>query len=57
MYINWENEQGEAFKKLIPARRFGYPEEVAAACVFLASDASQLINGANLVLDGGFTIS
>ena len=55
--MNWENEKGEAFKKLIPARRFGYPEEVAAACVFLASDASQLINGANLVLDGGFTIS
>ena len=55
--MNWENEKGEAFKKIIPARRFGYPEEVAACCVFLASDASQLINGANLVLDGGFTIS
>lgn len=53
---NWNNEKGEAFKKKIPARRFGYPEEVAACAVFLASDAAGLINGANLVIDGGFTI-
>lgn len=53
----WNNEKGEAFKKTIPARRFGYPEEVAACAVFLASDASSLMNGANLVIDGGFTIA
>lgn len=55
--MNWNNEKGEAFKKTIPSRRFGYPEEVAATAVFLASDAASLYNGANLVLDGGFTIS
>lgn len=55
--MNWNNEKGEAFKKIIPSRRFGYPEEVAACAVYLASDASSLFNGANLVLDGGFTIS
>lgn len=54
--MNWNNEKGEAFKKTIPSRRFGYPEEVAACAVYLASDAASLFNGANLVLDGGFTI-
>lgn len=53
---NWNNAAGEAFKQTIPARRFGYPEEVAACAVYLASDAASLINGANIVLDGGFTI-
>ncbi|MEG1474064.1 MAG: D-threitol dehydrogenase [Christensenella sp.] len=52
----WEGEVGDAFKKTIPARRFGYPEEVAACAVFLASDAASLINGENLVIDGGYTI-
>ena len=55
--MNWNNEKGEAFKKTIPSRRFGYPEEVAACAVYLASDAASLFNGANLVIDGGFTIS
>jgi NAD(P)-dependent dehydrogenase (short-subunit alcohol dehydrogenase family) len=54
--MNWNNDKGEAFKKQIPLGRFGYPEEVAACSVFLASDAGSLFNGANLVLDGGYTI-
>ncbi len=52
----WAGEVGEAMKKKIPAGRFGYPEEVAAAAVFLASDAANLITGSNLVLDGGYTV-
>ncbi len=52
----WAGEVGEAMKKKIPIGRFGYPEEVAAAALFLASDASNLITGETLVIDGGYTI-
>lgn len=52
----WAGEVGEAMKKKIPARRFGYPEEVAAAAVYLASRAADLVTGSNLVIDGGYTI-
>jgi NAD(P)-dependent dehydrogenase (short-subunit alcohol dehydrogenase family) len=52
----WDGPHGEALKKLIPTGRFAYPEEVAAAAVFLASDAAEMINGADLVIDGGYTI-
>jgi NAD(P)-dependent dehydrogenase (short-subunit alcohol dehydrogenase family) len=36
-----------------PLKRFGTPEEVAALCVFLASDESAYMTGAELTLDGG----
>ncbi|RKO66525.1 3-oxoacyl-[acyl-carrier-protein] reductase [Desulfofundulus salinus] len=36
--------------------RFGQPEEVAAAVVFLASDAAGYITGQTIVVDGGLTI-
>ena len=37
----------------IPMGRIGYPEEVANAVVFLASDASSFTTGATLGIDGG----
>lgn len=52
----WAGEKGEKAKKEIPLRRFGYPEEVAAIALFLASDATNLITGENIVIDGGNTI-
>jgi 3-oxoacyl-[acyl-carrier protein] reductase len=41
----------------IEVRRPGSPEEVAAAVVFLASEAAAFINGANLRVDGGSVAS
>jgi meso-butanediol dehydrogenase / (S,S)-butanediol dehydrogenase / diacetyl reductase len=38
-----------------PIGRFGKPEDVANACLFLASDESSFITGAVLPVDGGFT--
>ncbi len=52
----WAGEVGEAMKKKIPAGRFGYPEEVAGAAVYLASQAADLVTGSNLVIDGGYTV-
>jgi NAD(P)-dependent dehydrogenase (short-subunit alcohol dehydrogenase family) len=52
----WGGEKGEAMKKQIPNGRFAYPEEIAAVAVFLASDASAMINGENILIDGGYTI-
>ncbi len=48
-------EKGDPMKAKIPIGRFGKPREVAAACVYLASDAAGLVNGHVLVLDGGYT--
>ena len=52
----WDGPKGEALKKLIPTGRFAEPAEIAAAAVFLASDGANMINGADLVVDGGYTI-
>ena len=52
----WAGDVGEPFKKKIPAGRFGLPEEVAGAALYLASDAANLITGENLVMDGGYTV-
>lgn len=52
----WAGQVDEDMKKLIPAGRFGYPEEVAACALFLVSDAASLITGENLIIDGGYTI-
>ena len=50
-------EQFEEDKKRYPLKRYGYPEEVAYAVVYLLSDASAWTTGTNLLMDGGRSIS
>lgn len=52
----WDGPVGDAFKKEIPAERFAEPEEIAAVIAFLCSDNAAMINGHNLLIDGGYTI-
>jgi len=40
-----------------PMRRFGRLEELAGACVFLASEEASFVNGEVLAVDGGFLAS
>ena len=49
-------EQLEADQKNYPLGRYGTPEDIAWAMVFLLSDAAGWITGDNLIIDGGVTL-
>mgnify|MGYP000429581772 CR=1 FL=1 len=49
-------EQLEREKERYPLKRFGKPEEVAYAIIYLLSDASAFVTGTNLFIDGGITL-
>jgi NAD(P)-dependent dehydrogenase (short-subunit alcohol dehydrogenase family) len=42
--------------KRYPLGRYGKPEEVAYAVIYLLSDASSWTTGSNLLIDGGYTL-
>jgi len=46
--------RSQAILDRIPAGRWGTPHDVAAPVVFLASKASDYVNGHVLVIDGGW---
>ena len=56
----WAEQQGQSVEQIaadrmakIPARRFGDPAELGAACAFLCSAQAGYITGQNLLIDGG----
>ena len=54
----WDRVAGDDLKdqitSMVPAARVGTSEEIAAAVLYLASDAGKFITGTSLVVDGGF---
>ncbi len=55
MFDGTSDEVRNSLTALIPLHRLGRPEEVAAAALFLASEESSFIAGAELCIDGGMS--
>jgi len=53
MTKNWPNDVKENFLRQIPLGRFGTPEEVAEAVLFLVSDSANYITGTTIDVNGG----
>lgn len=49
-----DEQRGEEILSRIPAGRWGTPEDIAGAAIFLASEASSYVNGFTLAVDGGW---
>ena len=54
----WENPKiAESISRALPLRRFGEPDDIAGAAVYLASSAGKYTTGQTIVVDGGSIIS
>jgi NAD(P)-dependent dehydrogenase (short-subunit alcohol dehydrogenase family) len=50
----WTPEMKVQAGEVNPMKRIGRPEDMVGVCVFLASDAASYVNGAQVLVDGGF---
>ncbi len=55
--MNDESNYFEALQNAIPMKRFGQPDEIAKAIVYVASPAASFMTGHSLVLDGGLVVA
>ncbi len=56
-HANDPQSEKDAYRALIPANRWGVPEDIAGAAVFLASEAASFITGQTLHVNGGLTVN
>ena len=51
---NFSVKNGDEFEKLIPMGRYARAEELGSAALFLASDESSYVSGAEIMVDGAY---
>lgn len=51
------SEELEADKLRYPLKRYGHPDEIGYASVYLLSDATMWMTGTSLLIDGGYTLN
>ena len=56
-HANDPQSEKDEYRALIPADRWGVPDDVGGAVVFLASDEASFITGQNLHVNGGVTVA
>lgn len=56
LFSSMTKDQLEELKKYIPLGRYGKPEDIAAAALYLASDDSDWCTGQAISVDGGMSI-
>ncbi len=54
--LSVSQEQLDADRQSFPLKRYGRPEEIAWAIIYLLSDAAGWVTGTNLIIDGGRTL-
>jgi len=56
MQKEWDDETRKAIAEWVPLGRMGKPEDIANCALFLASDESTYVTGAEIIVDGGIMV-